>query len=362
LCAALFLYPQEVRQSYVHHGDNGNSEVTCSPISDRRGMRVVTAQQVEDILDLDEAIETAQSRADWASAAGGRASILPLARWLVGSILVVAAVLKASDGSGIVSFADYRVLDQAIHYSMIQVELALAACCFSGIKPRATRAALITLFSSFALYALFLVLSGAESCGCFGAVKVNPWWTILLDITLLGVLFLWQPEDWLARVAAPRSPALFLASYAAVAIPVTAWLALNRPAELRADSMLADGDGFVILEPEHWKGQPLPIADHLNIGEELTAGEWVLLLYHHDCPKCQEAVPQYQELAERLAHDGSATHVALVETPPYASAEIHGPPLEGLAGRLSDQREWFVRTPVEIRLNDGIVVDVDENL
>jgi hypothetical protein len=51
--------------------------------------------------------------------------------------------------------------------------------------------------------------------------------------------------------------------------------------------------------------------------------------------------------------DTSAETIALVEVPPFG--DFHPGEAACIYGRLSDDREWFVQTPVEIKLRDGIV-------
>ncbi len=61
----------------------------------------------------------------------------------------------------------------------------------------------------------------------------------------------------------------------------------------------------------------------------------------------------------RAAAGDKAARVALIEVP-RPGDELHPPELNGapcLVGHLSREREWFV-SPVELRLDDGIVVEV----
>ena len=85
-----------------------------------------------------------------------------------------------------------------------------------------------------------------------------------------------------------------------------------------ADATLSDagdiiGDGkIVVLDPENWAGRPCPLLDYIDIGDQLREGDWLVLLYHRDCPGCQRAI-------EKLRSDASpavirrARRVALVE-------------------------------------------------
>jgi hypothetical protein len=110
--------------------------------------------------------------------------------------------------------------------------------------------------------------------------------------------------------------------------------------------LIAQASGLVILEPDDWIGDEFPIAAHIDL--DLSQGHWTVLLHRHDCPKCLEELPKYEQLAHKEA-------VALIEVPPFKdSIRSNG----GVAryGRLSDDRDWFVQTPVELILEDGSVV------
>jgi hypothetical protein len=125
-----------------------------------------------------------------------------------------------------------------------------------------------------------------------------------------------------------------------------------------AGASIDDASAVVILEPKKkWRGEKLPIVSEVDINDQLAAGEWTLLLYHHDCPQCQGAVPRYVKLAEQLAQAGSESRVALVETPPYVPGERGVElPATCVAGKLSDSREWFA--PVKISVKDGRVINI----
>lgn len=285
-------------------------------------------------------------------------------RWIIGALLLAAALLKASDASAPIERAS-RISDDRIRFAVIHIELILAAACFAGVAPKLVKRSLVALFAFFTAYSLYLVASGADSCGCFGPVRFPPWLTLALDIGVLALLFAWRPEYRGGGAVTPRGQWSFLlVVYAAAAVPASVLLMQNRSIALAGDAQSSDAAGIVILEPEAWKGKQLPIAKFIEIGDRVMTGKWILLLHHHNCPKCQETTPRYVETARRLQKARSATHVALIETPPFASAVLPED-LDAAAvllGRQSDQREWFVQTPVQIKLDEGVVVDVNGDL
>jgi hypothetical protein len=113
-----------------------------------------------------------------------------------------------------------------------------------------------------------------------------------------------------------------------------------------------------VFEPEAWLGKRLPLINLIYCNQDIAKGNWLVILYHHDCPSCQEAMPKYEQLGREAASQPDASRVALIEIPPY-SKSINTPNTgeSHLAfGRLSDSKNWFITTPAEIFLRDCIVV------
>ncbi len=281
-------------------------------------------------------------------------------RWVVDLLLVSAAGLKAVELVTEPAATLTNPLGRWFLPMQVGVELGLGLVVISGLYWRYVRWAALVLFTIFAVYSLSLALGGAASCGCFGPVKVHPWWTFLVDVAVvIGLLLsVWhhhrearEPEAARTLSAWFSQPALTAVILGASGISI---VLLARYADSRvatADDLLSTAGGLVVLEPEAWIGKPLPIAESIDL--DLTQGPWTLLLHRHDCPDCQEAVPRYEQRALR-------EQVALVEVPPFGESHVsaRGP---AQRGRLTDEREWFVQTPVEIQLRDGLVTAVNNN-
>jgi len=151
------------------------------------------------------------------------------------------------------------------------------------------------LWASFSAVCFYEGLTGAESCGCFGSVHVNPWITLFaVDMPAVLALAVFRPEIDLPKLTSAKavilemmgpmpSPvrlaAVFCVGLVLVAVS-TAVLALN-PAGATAS--------YEVLEPQTWVGKELPILDYMDIGDKLSNGNWLVLFYHHDCPDCAEA-------------------------------------------------------------------------
>jgi hypothetical protein len=301
-------------------------------------------------------------------------------RWVVGLLLVSAAILKAAQF--ITEPTTALVYGRLLPSLQVGVELGVGLVALNGFYWRRLRWFALLLFVGFAGYSLLLATNGVTSCACFGAVRVHPWWTFGLDLAVVFGLLLSilapirvpllvahrsasSPRDKLPSASTPapeegkqcdeelgrRAPhgRLLVAAAMAVAILIIALFMRNvARTTATAKGVQPMASDITVLEPEQWIGKQLPIADFIDLG--LSSGEWTVLLHRHDCPDCLEAVPRYEELALR------GTRVALVEVPPYGDGLATQPAC--YYGRLTDEREWFLQTPVEIQLQDGIVTSV----
>lgn len=299
-----------------------------------------------------------------------RARWYPVVSRAVGAVFVAAAVLKGQDfvatparGGPAVTGGPWALLIQ------IQFELLVGAWLLCGVIRRAAWTVAVAACCTFLIVAISKAAAGEASCGCFGRVTVSPWGTAAFDLGAASALLASRPPRHDGRRTG--SPALrvgALACLAGAAAGSVAWGAYlaafrfaHRPAADGADGLGAPG-GIVLLEPDRWTGGRLPVLPYIDIGLQLGRGDWVILIYHHDCRACQEAIPEYQRAAAAWARDdgrAAGPRLALVELPPYAGggAGAAGPPSSGwTAGKLSNDREWFAATPVVLALRDANVL------
>ena len=251
----------------------------------------------------------------------------------LGLLLLTAAAFKGYQlltepvtNGDIWSYRPYLVL-------VVECELALGLWLLSGLFPRAAWAAALVCFSFFSFVTLYKAVTGASSCGCFGSVHVDPWITLtLIDLPavlalglfrpaslrlrrlLLCLRFRRRPLQTLIRQFLRPSPSAsrFTATVTVIAGLLgltTPILALNEPAAVTAT--------YEVLDPETWIGRALPILEHIDIAEQIQEGTWLVLFYHHDCPDCRRALPQYAQMARDLAGNEDSLRIALIEVPPY---------------------------------------------
>lgn len=278
-------------------------------------------------------------------------------RWICSGLLIGAALLKAVQLFLSPEIALAHRLGQHFLEFQIGGELLVGLLFASGLYWRTLRWWAAALFTGFAGYTLYLALHGAESCGCFGPLKVHPWWTFGLDLAVVVGLLLSkstpEPQREGQESIVPSLPLAgrrrILAGLLGMGVLGVTLLFrfVDRPSA-SAEGVSTTSNGLVILEPEKWTGRPLPIADSLDV--DVKEGDWTILLHRHDCPVCEEVVPKFEERADR------GERIALIEVPPYGEVQQHSRACR--YGRLNDRREWFVQTPVELQLHEGIVTEV----
>jgi hypothetical protein len=268
-------------------------------------------------------------------------------RWITGTLLIGAAVLKAAQLLIDPPSVLLTPFDQYSLPAQIGAELCIGLLAIAGTGWKHIRWIVLFLFAAFAVYSLKLALGGAFTCGCFGVVKVHPWWTLTLDtFVVLGLLISIRSERPVAPVSGNNVrivKTIFVGSIVFAGV-MSLWPAVEYSAP-------ADQYG-AMLGPRRWIGGPLPIADSVDL--DLSAGYWIVLLYRNGCDKCDKVVPLYETAASAIKDGG--VKVALIEVPPFGDREIvHSTPCA--YGHLRKDRDWFIETPLEIRLRDGIVIN-----
>lgn len=273
-----------------------------------------------------------------------------LIRLMIGGLFLTTAALKVFTPAESAALAITYNVSPLLTAAVVQAELVLAILLLFGCWTKRVLVASAVLFAIFGIFSAYRGWAGYESCGCFGSLKVNPWITATLDGIML-LLAVWAARKLNSPRQETKPVRFYLAggAYALAGLLAAVVMIGTAPLSL-TDGSFSDAGGLVILEPNSWMGQPFPLGSQLTPEIAFDKGHWTLLLYHHDCPHCQVAVPRY----EQLAREDNERRVVLIETPPYGSEE----PSEGAAirVRLSDAREWFVQTPVEIQISDGVVV------
>jgi len=126
-------------------------------------------------------------------------------RFVIATVLLTAASMKAyqlatepSLGEGLLNARWFNIL-------VVEFELFLGIWLIIGILPRLSWLVTVGCFSVFALVSFYRALSGEVSCGCFGAVTVNPWITAVFNVGVIGCLSVSCPRKPMLTVDMPKT-------------------------------------------------------------------------------------------------------------------------------------------------------------
>jgi hypothetical protein len=287
------------------------------------------------------------SRADYCWAAG---------RSLLGIALLAAATLKAYElfllpllGPGLLNERWFLIAE-------VELEVVFGGWLLLGTAGRSTWAGTVALWIAFLGVATFEAATGAGSCGCFGLVRVNPWYTVSFDLAVILILPFCRPSQTIN--SSSRYPTWRSGGLGSLIIAGAAFGAWNlyrySPSRLGMEG-LTFADGTVVFEPEKWVGHRFLLTNNIDIGNQFTSSEWIVLLVHHDCDHCATAVPRYVALSTLAS--AKSPRLAIIEMPPYSTSEelAPWPKTGGVFGKLDKTHDWFAATPVAILLKDGLV-------
>ncbi len=280
-------------------------------------------------------------------------------RSLLGLVLLIAAALKGYQ------LATEPVANNSIFTSrwfliaQVEFELMFGLLLLSGLYKRLMWMVVLVCFAGFSLITLYKGLAGAASCGCFGKVEVNPWYTLIFDLAAVSALLIFRPNGKHRQcVQFHWFRSAMVAAVALVAgIPGGLAMASYIPAAVTAQGDIIGDGQIVVLEPQTWVGKRFPLLKYIDIGDKLAEGKWLILLFHHDCPDCCEAIPLYEQIAKEMANRKSTLGIALVEMPPYGQPGESPISMNSpcTLGSVSDVKEWLVETPAAVMLADGKV-------
>jgi hypothetical protein len=339
---------------------------------------------------------------------------------LAGLLLIAAAILKAHEVLTVYFFPWHeKGFWNSWEMMLVQIpaEFALGVWLVSGLFRKAAWLAGTAAYCLFIAVTLRLALMGAESCGCFGQVHVNPWVTLFsIDIPFTVLLLIFRPQGH--KLLPPPWPNV--AHAIAAAVPIFAALLFTAPALVafrpdfkqpedwtpatpvtRPDPMPQPVNNNHVTEPltpdpttppqpepntvapevkpEPDITQPVvqidvtptptltdpPVIEapkpwpwlvHVDIADQLTNGIVIVYMYHHDCSTCAASVPKYETYSK--TKEAEELKIAYIAIPPYGQ-EGSGPvPSDTLClhGKLTDKEKWAITSPFVVALLDGSVV------
>jgi hypothetical protein len=182
-----------------------------------------------------------------------------------------------------------------------------------------------------------------------------------LDLVIVGLLAIFRPggivfhwNTFLGELTGLKLNKRFFAAvgvWLIVALPITyAMLSVQKigMTELGTEFTGIDGKKTILIDPEKWIGKEFPLLPYIEpveVREKLKTGQWTVVLYDHDCPKCKKVI---DELIEK-----KTKNLVCVEVPPYGKERWKHADFEH--ARFVVSQKLQVETPVVIDLNDAFV-------
>jgi hypothetical protein len=241
----------------------------------------------------------------------------------------------------------------------IALEMSLGLWLLIGFHPRLARWIAGTCFAIFLGVSAAKGLAGEASCGCFGVISVNPWITAGIDGLAVLALLLARPTDRSDPIVYLRQIQRLVFGLLGLLILGSGawWIVGAQAARLNDADELPEPGSKIVIDPQDWIGRRLPLLSHIDIGERLQSGDWVMVLYRRDCQSCHEQLPLLFPALRRIPLSGERrTSVALVEVP-FNSLRSYflGNERPDAWVKLPAGPQWIVQTPLFLRVQDGIV-------
>jgi hypothetical protein len=231
------------------------------------------------------------------------------------------------------------------------------------LLPRLARLVSLVMLGAFLPILAGDLFLGAASCGCFGSVELHPGVTLILDLGLfLGVLILGRGVEPLMMPASLPTRQTLAAGLATIAMFAVAF---GRPAptrtetaaapEVAASTVALPASGYYMPDYNAWLGQPfteLDIASWITgLPPDLAEGQQYLLFYRKDCEHCHELMEVYFSSELPLP----TTAVAVPERDGFPEVGLTLPCADCRTAQLPAGVDWFMQTPVLVRITDGVV-------
>jgi len=283
-------------------------------------------------------------------------------RVLIGLLLLISAGTKAHMLATQPILGEGFLQSRWLQIAIVEFELAFSVWLFAGLMPRVTGCVALACFAVFTIVSAGKWISGSESCGCFGAVRVFPAWTFLLDLTIIGLLIVFMPRGIVFQWKAFLSEMSELKQFKRVGIAVVVWMLLAVPmtramitvefVTLTVELPLAKSEKNVVLKPFQWIDSEFPLLPYIDDAtrKKLIIDRQNVVLFRFDCEECKLFI-------EKLANKNEYVFIAISNTENNLTA--FSLPEYSI---LSDQHEWWVETPVFFELKNGIVRNVSSSL
>ena len=283
---------------------------------------------------------------------------------VAGLVLIVATVLKIHQllTEPIISKGFWESWE--FYLIQIPLELGLGIWLVCGLFRKAAWVVAVLSFGLFIVVTLQKGLIGAESCGCFGRVEVNPWITLsVIDIPLFLALLIFRPKGY--KLLPPPWPSVKY--FFGIAIPTFIVIGVIMPV-LIFNKPPDKTDKYEVVKPKEWiRKEPIgekqvseewSMLKYIDIANSLRSNIAIVVFYSIECDICHDAIPLYDQMSRDMAGNEDSIQFAFIEIPPYGSEQDSFVPVDTpcLTGRLDSSKDWYIKTPLVVVIRDGLVV------
>jgi len=250
------------------------------------------------------------------------------------------------------------------------IGVELAAVGLIWLVRRLARPAAVAILGLFLPILVADMFLGATTCGCFGSVQLHPALTLIADGALLAAILLAGRRSRSLRLV----PELAMSRVILAILWVLASFALSfgwpmAAAAPAGEAGAAPGPTAAAVQPPHyylpdysdWLGRRWDGID-LNRwiqGSAVPSGGGVhfVLFYRKDCEHCHELMEVYFNDGPRWP----TTMVAVPEREGFPTVGVQPMACPGCQkAELPAGCDWFLQTPMLVKLVDGVVTCVAE--
>lgn len=260
---------------------------------------------------------------------GGLPSFRRIVGAILGTLLLVAAILKISSGDGF-------FLVQWDRVAIPSMEILLALWLLSGVRLAWSLSAATALFVIFTLLTLWKVAHGVADCGCFGNWSPSPKVTYWIDVAMLT-----------AAIAAlhPRQRIILL------------------PVILLASGLLYSGALYLrrISTPAATMvvGHSWPPPGMVDSQEDLSKGRWIVLIHGSECARCRDLADEYARDADHWASLGRRTRLALLDVDRADDQVVPAASSTVVKGTILHD-DIYRHAPILLLLDEGKILAMEE--
>jgi hypothetical protein len=265
------------------------------------------------------------------------ADLLVLSLWSGIAAIAVAGALKIWTG-----LAAGSLLTLGIGIA----ELGFLAALLRIRRERVRCAMLLFLFTAFAAVSAFRFLTGAESCGCLGFLRIAP--IAMLSFDALVALAALAALVWTCNgeVRVLEDTVVGLARSACAAVLVSSIVALI----VAGDTVRLETRARDSLRALQRSVDSIRHA----FAFELQDGDWEIAILRQSCPECREFVAgAHTKHAPPLVAIFVDDAIAFYTQPLFATSDFVVAPI------VSDARSEVVATPSSVRMRNGRIVDLN---